>query len=170
MGVDAHDRSGHGIKLIANLLHQIEAIRIIVEVLDLSEDDVRKFTTLLQEWIVADEERRKALSRELRRLLESRAGAEQGGITLSEWVPMDGEVAAAYKAIEQKNRVFGDNLRSLMAGAGLNQEALAARLGVTQSCISQFASGRHKPQPETLRKLADALGCRTEDLWPEEER
>ncbi|HEX5504123.1 MAG TPA: helix-turn-helix domain-containing protein [Thermomicrobiales bacterium] len=54
---------------------------------------------------------------------------------------------------------FGDRLRRLRAAAGLTQEELAERAGVSARSISDFERGvPHTPRRDTLALLADALG------------
>jgi transcriptional regulator with XRE-family HTH domain len=50
------------------------------------------------------------------------------------------------------------------ASAGITQAQVAERIGTTQSVIARLESGRGKPSPSlsTLRKYAQALGCRLE--------
>ena len=53
---------------------------------------------------------------------------------------------------------FGVRLRCLRASAGLTQEELAERAGLTAKGIAAIERGRsRRPQPQTLRALADAL-------------
>jgi predicted ATPase/DNA-binding XRE family transcriptional regulator len=53
---------------------------------------------------------------------------------------------------------FGDRLRSLRERAGLSQEELANRAGVTPNAVSALERGtRTRPYPHTVRSLADAL-------------
>src|SRR5918912_1020664 len=60
---------------------------------------------------------------------------------------------------------FGVRLRRLRQAAGLTQEELASRAGLTAKGISALERGeRRHPYPHTVRSLADALGL------PEEER
>jgi predicted ATPase/DNA-binding CsgD family transcriptional regulator/DNA-binding XRE family transcriptional regulator len=59
---------------------------------------------------------------------------------------------------------FGDMLRRLRSAAGLSQEELAARAGLSRNGISNLERGRHPaPRLETLRLLADALGLAEPD-------
>src|SRR5918992_33403 len=60
---------------------------------------------------------------------------------------------------------FGSRLRQLREAAGLTQEKLASRAGLTAKAVSALERGeRKRPYPHTVRSLADALGL------PEEER
>ena len=54
---------------------------------------------------------------------------------------------------------FGEQLRRLREGAGLTQEELAAKAGLTAKAVSALERGeRKRPYPHTVRSLADALG------------
>jgi transcriptional regulator with XRE-family HTH domain len=48
--------------------------------------------------------------------------------------------------------------------AGLTQQELAERAGMHRASISALESTKHPARPRTLKKLADALGVRTQDL------
>src|SRR5689334_2804067 len=54
---------------------------------------------------------------------------------------------------------FGEQLRHYRERAGLTQEELAAKAGLTAKAISALERGeRRSPYPHTVRALADALG------------
>ena len=54
---------------------------------------------------------------------------------------------------------FGERLRGLREAAGLSQEELANRAGLTAKAVSLLERGeRKRPYPHTVRSLADALG------------
>ena len=53
---------------------------------------------------------------------------------------------------------IGERIRLARKRAGLNQAALAERLGVTQPAVANWESGVHDPRRLVLAKLADALG------------
>lgn len=60
---------------------------------------------------------------------------------------------------------FGARLRSLREAAGLTQEELAMRAGLSSNAVSALERGvRKRPQPHTVRSLASALGLPEEDL------
>jgi predicted transcriptional regulator len=69
------------------------------------------------------------------------------------------EVAAAYAEAEPEFRVIEAMIRA-RAEAGLTQEALAERMGTTQSAVARLEGGRVSPTVETLRKYAKAVGKR----------
>lgn len=53
---------------------------------------------------------------------------------------------------------IGERIRIARKRAGLNQAALAVRLGVTQPAVANWESGVHDPRRVVLAKLAEALG------------
>ena len=73
------------------------------------------------------------------------------------------EVRAEYGRLEEEFAVLDQFLRA-RAAAGLTQAQVAERIGTTQSAIARLESGagRHQPSLGTLRKYAQALGCRLE--------
>jgi transcriptional regulator with XRE-family HTH domain len=44
--------------------------------------------------------------------------------------------------------------------AGLSQEQLARRMGISQSAVARIESGRHWPSRGTLQRYAKATGAR----------
>jgi transcriptional regulator with XRE-family HTH domain len=60
-------------------------------------------------------------------------------------------------SLEQQSS-FGARLRQLREVAGLTQEKLAGRAGLTPNTISDLEHGRRRhPYPHTVRSLAEAL-------------
>ncbi len=59
---------------------------------------------------------------------------------------------------EQEESSFGRRLRHLREAAGLTQEELAFRAGLTPNAVSGLERGNtRRPYPNTVRSLADAL-------------
>jgi putative transcriptional regulator len=59
-----------------------------------------------------------------------------------------------------------DNLvRELRGAAGLRQEDLAHRVGVSRQTIISIENGRYNPSLELAWKLSRALGTTIEDLF-----
>jgi len=57
-------------------------------------------------------------------------------------------------------------LRQFRKDAGLSLRDLAERSGINRGAISRLESGeRVQPRAETLKRLAEALGIPTEDLY-----
>jgi len=48
--------------------------------------------------------------------------------------------------------------------AGLSQEQLALEIGVFQSTVSDWETGKSKPQPRNLKKMSEVLKCSVADL------
>ena len=60
---------------------------------------------------------------------------------------------------QEEEPTFGARLRRLRESAGLTQEELASRAGLTPNGVSSLERGtRRRPYPLTVRALADALG------------
>jgi predicted ATPase/transcriptional regulator with XRE-family HTH domain len=58
-----------------------------------------------------------------------------------------------------KGDTFGDLLHRFRRSAGMSQEALAERAGLSADAIAALERGRRRtPRPETIRRLIDALG------------
>ena len=71
----------------------------------------------------------------------------------------------AYEALEEEYQSLGAFLRARKE-AGLTQDEIAKRMGTTKSAVSRLESSlgdnRHSPSIATLRKYAQAVGCRLE--------
>lgn len=50
--------------------------------------------------------------------------------------------------------------------AGLTQEELAERVGISRVSISNLERGQHQPRRITALALAEALGCTLTELFP----
>ncbi len=59
---------------------------------------------------------------------------------------------------EAQRRALGDRIRHLRREAGLTQVALATELGLRQSSVSEWETGRTAPEPGSLTRLAEVLG------------
>lgn len=134
----------------------------------LSHEDRITLKGMLTEFLECDDERERqevAVS-----ILEFVAPEKyfdvNAGIDLDEWFGTDNETKEAVAELAAKKLRFAEKLRLLLAEKGLTQTQLAEQLGVQQPTVAAILSGQHKPQPKTLKKLADALGLATEELWP----
>ena len=66
----------------------------------------------------------------------------------------------AYDALEVEYALAREMLAA-QARAGLTQEAVAARMGTNKSAVSRLeAANRHVPSVGSLKKYAEAVGCR----------
>jgi len=58
----------------------------------------------------------------------------------------------------------GPRLRELREAVGLSRPELAARVGMTRSSIRKLEAGDHAPRPQTVARLAAALGVTPDRL------
>lgn len=63
---------------------------------------------------------------------------------------------------------IGMNIKSLRVRAGLTQEALALKIGVTPSAVGNYERDVSFPKEEALLAMFDALGCSPNELFGEE--
>jgi transcriptional regulator with XRE-family HTH domain len=66
---------------------------------------------------------------------------------------------------------FGRRLAELRRGAGLTQEELAARAGLSASGVIHLENGHRAPRWDTVRALCQALGvtCQAFEVAPADE-
>lgn len=59
--------------------------------------------------------------------------------------------------------MIGDRIKQARLAERLSMDALVAKMGnfVTKQAISKYENGKSIPSPETLIKIADALGVKT---------
>ena len=75
--------------------------------------------------------------------------------------------AEAFAALDERDRVFMENLTTLRAERGFDtQKKLAAAAGVHVNTIRAIEQKKRCPQFATLKKLAHALGVSVTDLAP----
>ena len=58
-----------------------------------------------------------------------------------------------------------NEIKELRKKAGFTQAKFAEAVGVTQSTVSQWESGKVLPDTAKLPKLAEVLGCSVADLF-----
>ena len=72
------------------------------------------------------------------------------------------EFRKAYEDLEEEYRLTREMLAA-RSKFGLTQEAVAELMGTTKSAVSRLeAAGKHAPSLTTLKKYAQAVGCRLE--------
>ncbi len=73
------------------------------------------------------------------------------------------EVKAEYDALEPEFELL-DELLKARDEAGLTQEDVAKRMGTSRPAVARIEAGggskRHSPSIATLRKYAEAVGCK----------
>lgn len=113
----------------------------------------------------ADERREVAISI-MELFLPARYFSVDDSRDVGEWIDSESDDMSAAAALAKKKEMFASNVLRAMAQAGIDQSALAGRIGVSQPTASAMMSGKHKPQPKTLKKLAEALNVDVDELWP----
>jgi DNA-binding XRE family transcriptional regulator len=72
------------------------------------------------------------------------------------------EFRQTYEALAEEYALVRE-LLGARTRAGLTQEAVAKLMGTTKSAVSRLESvGKHAPSMTTLKKYAEAVGCRLE--------
>ncbi|MEM7505565.1 MAG: helix-turn-helix transcriptional regulator [Pseudomonadota bacterium] len=61
-------------------------------------------------------------------------------------------------------------IREIRKNQNMNQETLAAKIGMSQSNISEIENGIHNPTLQTLARIAHALNCELSELFSESPR
>lgn len=61
-------------------------------------------------------------------------------------------------------KVDSDKLVIAIANCGYSAVRLSEKSGVNQVTIARIKAGTQQPRPQTLGKIARALGCKVEDL------
>lgn len=60
------------------------------------------------------------------------------------------------------DELIGKRIQEIRTQRGMTQEALAERINISKSSISEWEACKRVPQMKTLRKIAEALGV---DVW-----
>ena len=83
---------------------------------------------------------------------------------MAEW-KKDPKFRQEYEALEEEFALFDELLKARRA-AGLTQEEVARRMGTKPPAVARLEAGggrgQHSPSIATLRKYAQAVGCRLE--------
>lgn len=58
----------------------------------------------------------------------------------------------------KKDNIVGEKIRKAIKDAGLTQQKLADKLGITNPVINVWVTGKRNPRPDTLQKIAEATG------------
>lgn len=84
--------------------------------------------------------------------------------TVAEWMT-DPEFKTAYDALDDEFRLF-DELLAARQNAGMTQTQVAKQMGSSTPSVARLESGggkaKHSPSLATLRRYAEAVGCRLE--------
>jgi lambda repressor-like predicted transcriptional regulator len=155
--------------LKAQLLQAAKFLRAYLECSDEIQAGVRELLDVLND-PETDEDDREATLFTLADALfpnphEGRLGmdleqSEQVGAGFSD------EVRQAIEDLDREEETFAERLRAVMERRGLNQEALAAKLGIGQPAISNMLNRQCRPQRRTVLRFAEALEVPPDELWP----
>lgn len=63
-----------------------------------------------------------------------------------------------------KRQIFKRELPKYMERAGMKQIDLAKALGMSKSTVHCWITGKAFPEIDTIQRIADVLGCATDDL------
>lgn len=84
--------------------------------------------------------------------------------TTKRWMA-DPEFKQAYDALDDEFRLF-DELLAARKNAGMTQAQVAEQMGSKPPSVARLESGggkaKHSPSVSTLRRYAEAVGCRLE--------
>ncbi len=92
------------------------------------------------------------------------------GMNLQESERLDsswsGETRDVMAELDEEASTFALALQAEMDRQGLTQDALAEKVGVGQSAISNMLLRQCRPQRRTIERFAEALRIPVESLWP----
>ena len=60
---------------------------------------------------------------------------------------------------ETESMTLGERIKEQRKNAGLSQEKLAERMGISRQAVTKWESGQSAPSSDNLFKLAEVLGC-----------
>lgn len=70
------------------------------------------------------------------------------------------------KKITKDDERFGKRVAKFRKEAGLTQEELAERIGLSTVQVGYIEMGKHLPRAKNLRKIAKVLGKKVGELFP----
>ncbi|NLE39223.1 MAG: helix-turn-helix transcriptional regulator [Pirellulaceae bacterium] len=69
--------------------------------------------------------------------------------------------------MDREEASFADRLHQIMKERGVSQTELAEKLRIGQPAISNMLKRQCRPQRNTVKRLAEALGVSPQQLWPD---
>ena len=67
--------------------------------------------------------------------------------------------------MSEVSKILSANIQKYRKLAGLTQEALAAKLGVTFQAVSKWENGKSSPEVLLLPIMAESFGCTIDELF-----
>lgn len=74
--------------------------------------------------------------------------------------------AAVADEIREARSMEKSEIKAARERAGYSVRAFSELAGCAPSTLQDIESGKKIPRADTLRKIADALGCTMDSLWP----
>lgn len=68
--------------------------------------------------------------------------------------------------ITKQDHRFGRHIQKLRKAAGLTQEELAEKLGVTTTWVGYIETGLRKPNLKRISRMAKLFGVKVKDMFP----
>lgn len=66
---------------------------------------------------------------------------------------------------DENKKEFKLRLRSWLLFSGLNQKDLADITGISERTLTRYVNGKSLPDYISLKKIADAMNCKVDDLY-----
>lgn len=115
----------------------------------------------------ADSEERAAALDTILEVFFPPTDGEAFGIDLAEVADGSAEESKEIaESMSHQNAYFADAVREHMKRQKVTQSAIAKKIGIRQSAVSMILSRKCRPQRETVKKFARALGVEPDQVWP----
>ena len=85
---------------------------------------------------------------------------------LEESAAEDPNIRSVLEEMDAEEAEFVDRVDAAMKAKGLSQTDLADALGIGQPAVSMMLARKSRPQKRTVKKIAEALGVSSGELWP----
>jgi lambda repressor-like predicted transcriptional regulator len=126
---------------------------------------IRDMAAIVSDAEATEDERQAAVATIAEALFPS--GAGDLGVDLERADEPEPEAANEIRdAMDAEESTFAERLGTLIAQKGLTHDELASQVGLGQPAISLMLARQCRPQRHTVKKIAQALGVKPEELWP----
>lgn len=83
--------------------------------------------------------------------------------------PMDNSIRQVYLGDDADESImrkgFGSNIQKMLPFSGMTKAELAAKVGVSSVMMSKYIQGKSSPSAVVAYRIANALGCRLNELF-----